>query len=211
MSMKRLQGAVRPEIKVLFFDIGNVLVRFDIRGLIAEFSTYLRRHPVRAMHFLTTADVVDSVERGRMSPRAFHKALCAELGFDGDFDRFRRVWCRHFSLEKGTAALLRRVARRRKVYLLSNTNQLHYEFLNRRYAFTWEVDGVVLSYQTKSRKPETAIYRKALRIAGTNARSAFFVDDLAVNVAAAAKIGMVAHLYRGTEDLRLRLKELGVL
>lgn len=60
------------------------------------------------------------------------------------------------------------------------------------------------------RKPDPAIYRLALDVTQTPAESAVFVDDRAINVEAAKRVGMQTIHYRGIEQLRACLAQLGV-
>ena len=61
------------------------------------------------------------------------------------------------------------------------------------------------------RKPEPAIYRRALDILGRTAERILFIDDRAENVAGAAAFGMKAILFEGADALRLELERLEVL
>ncbi len=61
------------------------------------------------------------------------------------------------------------------------------------------------------RKPDAAIYRRALEILGRPAERILFIDDRAENVAAAEAVGMKSSLFTGAEPLRRELNALGVL
>ena len=58
------------------------------------------------------------------------------------------------------------------------------------------------------RKPEPAIYRRALDILGTPAKRILFIDDRAENAAAAASAGMKAIRFTGADALRSELETL---
>ncbi len=61
------------------------------------------------------------------------------------------------------------------------------------------------------RKPEPAMYRRALDILGTPPERVLFIDDREENVAGAVAAGITAIRFTGEEALRVQLKELGVL
>jgi putative hydrolase of the HAD superfamily len=61
------------------------------------------------------------------------------------------------------------------------------------------------------RKPEPAIYQRALEILGRPAERILLIDDRADNVAAAVDAGMKAIQFVGAEALRRELESLGVL
>jgi putative hydrolase of the HAD superfamily len=61
------------------------------------------------------------------------------------------------------------------------------------------------------RKPEPAMYRRALDILGCAPRRVLFIDDREENVAGGKAAGMKAIRFQGGDALRMELEELGVL
>ncbi len=197
-------------IDALFFDIGNVLVRFDLPGLLKDFAWSPGSSAWKVARLVWSRKLVDAVERGGLDGPGLHAAIRAETGFAGDYDAFRRLWCGHFTLDAAASALFRRAARRRPAYLLSNTNPLHWEFIRKRYAFAREARGAVLSCSVGARKPEKAIYEAAVRAAGVPAERCLFIDDLEENVRGARAAGMRALRFKSAAQLRRELLVLGV-
>ncbi len=135
----------------------------------------------------------------------------SELAFKGNFKEFKDLWNGPFKLNAKTEELLRRIVARRPTYLLSNTNQLHYDYIRRNFDFPRVVRSAVLSYKLGLRKPESAIYAAALKRARVSAGGALLIDDLKDNVLAARKAGWRAIHYKGSRSLERELKKLGVL
>lgn len=201
-----------PEgVRAVFFDIGNVLIDYDVPRALKRFAWAIRSHPVRVARLLLSRRMVEDVERGKISGRVMFETFKSELEFKGSFKEFKTLWNGPFKLNTGTEGLLRRVADRCPTYLLSNTNQLHYDYIRKTFDFTRVVRSAVLSYRLGLRKPESAIYAAALRRARVSAREALFIDDLKDNVRAARKAGWRAIHYRGSRSLERELKKLGVL
>jgi putative hydrolase of the HAD superfamily len=61
------------------------------------------------------------------------------------------------------------------------------------------------------RKPDAAIYHRALDILGRPAERVLFIDDRAENAAAAAAVGINAIVFKGAESLKVELGNLRVL
>ena len=120
------------------------------------------------------------------------------------------LWCDHFTLDRGSYAILKRTAKNVPTYLLSNTNALHIDFIRERYEFPNLVRGAILSHELGLRKPDPAIYRAALKMSGTKPEETVFVDDLKPNVESAGKMGFQAIRFRNAEDLRRRFDDLGL-
>ncbi len=199
------------DIRAVFFDIGNVLLRFNAADIARKISWAVGRHPLRVARYLWSSRIGEAIERGEISGRQLHRIFRKELGYEGDYRQFKRLWCDHFRLERPTAALLRRLAKTHKVFLLSNTNRLHFDHIRKRYGFAGHAHGAVLSYRLKMRKPEPGIYRAALKAARVRAHQAVFIDDLTENVEAARRLGIHALRYEGAEKLQAQLASLGLL
>jgi HAD superfamily hydrolase (TIGR01509 family) len=70
------------------------------------------------------------------------------------------------------------------VYLLSNGNDLHFDFINRKYGLDRHFDGFFLSQKMHMAKPEPQIF-EAVQTAIGNPDSVVFIDDIPSNRQAA--------------------------
>jgi len=199
-----------PPVRAVFFDIGNVLLRFSSKKVLARVAYEVRCHPLKLARYLWASDIGERIERGEVDGDALYAIFQKELGYKGSFAQFRLLWCDHFSLDRGSYAVLKRAAKRVPTYLLSNTNALHIDFIKERYEFPSLVRGAILSHEVGLRKPDPAIYRKALELSGTAPAETVFVDDLKPNVDSAAKLGMIAIRFKNAESLRARFDALGL-
>lgn len=197
--------------RAVFFDIGQVLVRYDAKQAARAMAKLLGRHPVKVARYLWGSDVVDRIERGDLKPQEIYGLFQSELGFEGGFEAFKRLWSGFFRLNPEVARLAERLKARHRVYLLSNTNQLHWDFIRTRFAFARKIDGAVLSYELGERKPEPAIYLSALRMAQTQPEHCVFIDDRRENVQAAARMGFRAIHFKNARELRAELVKHGAL
>ena len=79
-------------------------------------------------------------------------------------------------------------------------------FHARERAFFARFRDIIVSGEVKLLKPDPAIYWLALDRFRLRPAEALFVDDRAINVAAAEAVGMKAHLFTTADDLRARLE-----
>ncbi len=79
------------------------------------------------------------------------------------------------------------------------------------YDFLERFRAIFVSGELRLVKPDPAIYRHALDAIRAPASDCLFVDDAPRNVAAAAALGIRAHLFTGAEPLRAELAALGLL
>jgi putative hydrolase of the HAD superfamily len=87
------------------------------------------------------------------------------------------------------------------------TNEYRFEHFGLRELFQVALSSCYLEL----RKPEPAIYRRALDILGRPAERILFIDDRAENVAGALNAGMKAIRFEGAEALRRELVRFGAL
>ena len=87
------------------------------------------------------------------------------------------------------------------------TNEFRFEHFGLRKFFKVSLSSCYLGL----RKPDAAIYRRALDILGGPAERILFIDDREANVAGAEAVGIKAIQFEGAAALRRKLEDLGVL
>jgi len=197
-------------IRAVFFDIGNVLLKFSNKRILRKFAWAVRRHPVKVARHIWKGGFVDRIERGDVTGPDLHELFIKEFGYKGDYAKFKSLWCDHFTLDRGSFAVLKSLSERMPTYLLSNTNALHIEHIKERYTFPSIVKGAILSHELRLRKPQREIYEAALKLSNTLPEETVFIDDLEENCEGARKVGLLAIRYRGASDLKKKLRGLGV-
>jgi FMN phosphatase YigB (HAD superfamily) len=106
-------------------------------------------------------------------------------------------------------ALVGAARRHLPVALLSNAHDCLREDL-RVLGLAGTFDAVICSAEVRLAKPDPAIYLHAAAALGVEPHRCFFTDDLKVNVAAAAGLGMRTHHFTGIAGLRRALSDVGV-
>ena len=107
------------------------------------------------------------------------------------------------------AELLSILKEQRPLYLLSNTNELHFNHLQEQFDISRHFQELILSYEVGSVKPCTPIYQEVLRRSGLPAHNCLFVDDLEQNILAAQTLGLATIHFSGVDNLKNRLAALG--
>ena len=98
--------------------------------------------------------------------------------------------------------------RRYTVYLLSNTNGIHWQWALRN-AFSYQghrvedfFDRIFLSYEMKLVKPDVEIFRRLIAETGLNPSETLFIDDAESNCRAAHSLGIRTYMPLPREDWR---------
>lgn len=182
-------------ITTVFFDLGNVLLDFDFGRAAKKLSALIHRPEPEITWTVATVVERTRYEFGQTSTKDFHEQMCRALGVSMPLGEFRELWSDIFVENDEMVALA--VSLRGKIprFILSNTNDLHIDFIRERFPFFAGFEGYVYSHEERVGKPDARIYEIALRRAGTDAAHSLFIDDRAENVIGARTVGMHAIHY----------------
>jgi 2-haloacid dehalogenase len=108
-------------------------------------------------------------------------------------------------LDDGVALLRQVIDAGLTCYALTNMEAETYPLRRRRYEFLSWFAGTVVSGFEGIAKPDPQIYELMLARFDLDPKVTLFVDDREVNVVAAARVGMQAHLYTAPEPVLARL------
>lgn len=97
------------------------------------------------------------------------------------------------------------------VGLLNNESRTLHEYRVRQFGLARHLDLQLSSCYVGLRKPDPAMYRRALDILGLKGSQVIFIDDRAGNTDAAAAEGIQAVQFVGEAPLRTSLRSLGIL
>jgi len=197
-------------IKAVIFDLGKVIVPFDFR------RGYDR---IAALTGIPAADVplrirptglVERFESGQIDPHDFVQQISAVLDLHCTYEEFCEIWSSIFL--PGTLVpeeLLRSIAARYRLILLSNTNAIHFEMIRAQYPLLRHFHALVLSHEAGATKPSPVMYQKAVEAAGCSPEECFFTDDIADYVEGARRFGIDAVQFQSAaqieEELRRRI------
>jgi glucose-1-phosphatase len=197
------------EIELFAFDMGHVLIDFEWPTVCEGFY---RRAGLEPDSFAPILKHLGSLgyETGKIGTVEFLKEVNKVLSTDIDEAEFTTLWNATFRENGEMADLLQRLKDSYSLYLLSNTNENHYSFIQREYDVARHFSELILSYEVGSAKPDLTIYKEVISRSGIAAGSCLFVDDLEANVRAAREVGLQAILFTTPQALKADLRELGV-
>ncbi|HEV7867107.1 MAG TPA: HAD family phosphatase [Chthoniobacteraceae bacterium] len=194
--------SISPPIRAVLFDIGNVLLKFDF-GLAMAKTAALSE--VR-----DSLDVLARIERvkiayedGQIDRAAFLRAAIDALRYRGSEAEFISAWEDIFEPNEPMIALVEQLHTHVPLYLLSNTSDVHRDYVFRQYPFFARFAGGVYSYEARASKPGRAIFEIACRDLRLEAASTFFIDDLLPNIDTARSLGFQVHHYHFDEHSKL--------
>jgi putative hydrolase of the HAD superfamily len=195
----------------LIFDLGGVVVRWDPAAIIAGvFQDENLRTRVREGVF-AHPDWLE-LDRGTLDREDAIRRAAQRLAMpEAEIRRLLVAVPPSLTPISETIDLLYRLkARGYPLYCLSNMHFASIEHLEREHRFFEVFKGIVISCRLNLCKPEPAIYQHALKANGLKASDTVFIDDVDVNIAAAAKVGIHTIQFRNTAQCERELRALGV-
>jgi putative hydrolase of the HAD superfamily len=198
-------------LTTLFLDLGNVL-------LTDSWSAALRQRAVEAFAF----DVTEVAKRSQL---AFEAYELGKLSLDDFLDivvfyrpqSFSRTKLKEFMLAQSQAypdmlVLIRELKARYglKIIVVNNDGREFIEDRIQRFGLAEFVDSFVVSCFVHYRKPDPDIYRLALDISYTRPEQALYIDDQALFVEAARRLGIRSICHTSYSSTRAALALLGL-
>lgn len=193
------------KFKNVIFDLGGVLIDLDesktIKGFGQDISAFYKN--TMKSDFVDTAH---KFERGEISSEQFRNSVCKIFKFEMEPEIFDKHWnSMILGMPTHRIRMLIELRETHKIYVLSNTNEIHYNYFSKQ--DYWEpslFDKVYFSHQMGMRKPEPEIFKHVLRENKLIPEETFYVDDNGDNIEAAYKLGIFATQVSGEIELLFR-------
>ena len=198
-------------IEVIYFDLGKVIVDFDYAVAVRELTKLTPLALPEITEVLTDVELIFTFETGRISTADFCRNVCARLQIDVSLEEFKQLWGNMFLPEPLLSeSFLRALKTNYRLILLSNTNEIHFEYVARKYPILANFEEHLLSYQVGCMKPEKKIYQLAIEKGGVSAERIFFTDDRRENIEAARLAGIRAVQFQSENQLRNEMTRFGI-
>ena len=201
--------------KVIVFDLGKVIFDYDlsiIANSLSEYSSEKNLFNNMEEFMLSNENLFANYEKGLISSVDFYKKI-VELLFlkDLSFEKFSDIWNNIFTPNQDVIDLIISLSHRYELALLSNTNELHFDYLYKRYPDVfYNFKKLHLSYLMNLRKPDSDIYEQVIKIHNIEPNNMFFTDDNRKNVYSAMFLGIRAYFFKNCSKLIQDLVSFGI-
>jgi HAD superfamily hydrolase (TIGR01509 family) len=198
-------------IEIVYLDLGKVLIDFDYT-VAAQRIIEISPLPLSEItKVLSEPQLIFESETGKLSAFEYYKIVCGALEMQISLDEFRCLWGSMFLPEPLVSEkFLQELKRRMRLILLSNTNEIHFEYLEKKFPILNQIEERILSYQVGCMKPDPQIFQLAIEKAGVAPEKIFFADDRIENVEGARSAGIQAVQFKSEKQLRQELNDQGI-
>ncbi len=196
-------------ITTIISDLGGVLLDFD-NGIYERKLAVATGQPVHIVQAVLNDDLLPELHLGNLTPEQFHQSVCTRLEKHLTMYDLAKIYAEIFTPKVDTVSLLRDLHPKHRLCLLSNTNQIHWEYCLSTYPFLQLFEHHILSHEVGSAKPEPAIYKRALKAMDAEPAECVYIDDVWVYADVATALGMQGMTFSGAALLEAELAKIGI-
>ena len=192
--------------EVIIFDLGGVILNLDYTLTTKAFQSLGLKNFDEIYAQANQTSLFDDLEIGKISAQFFINSLLPYLPQGVTANKVVHAWnAMILDFPQERLDLLVELRKTKKVFLLSNTNEIHIQAVNRSLANTTNqkiesfFDKVYLSHEIGLRKPNVEIFEFVCKDQNITPSTALFIDDTIRHVEGAKRIGLNAiHLENKT-------------
>ena len=184
------------EIKNLLFDLGGVIMDIKRANCVKAFEEMGMADANSLLGEYAQKGVFLELEEGSITPAEFRAEIRKHVSREVTDEEIDSAFCKFLlGIPPHRLQELESLRGRYGIYLLSNTNPIMMESDIKKYfrvcgkEMNDYFDGLSLSYEAKSIKPDAKIFEYTISHLGINPEETLFFDDSSVNLEAAAKFG----------------------
>jgi len=179
------------KIKNIIFDLGNVLIFFD-HGYFYDGLTNIEKglNANKVKKFIYEKKLDIKFNTGRISGKEFFRAIKKKFDIKTSYTDFTYLYSDVFWENKPMIKLLENLIdeKKYKIFLLSNTDASHFNFILKNFPSINLIKNKVLSYKATCMKPDKKIYKGMIERFKINPEESVFIDDVKSHLLSAAKM-----------------------
>jgi putative hydrolase of the HAD superfamily len=185
-------------INAIIFDLGGVILNIDYQLPVKAFKKLVIDDFSAHFNQAAQSRLLDDYETGQISSEEFIDEIRTLVKPEyGDREIIQAWNSILLDLPENRLFTLEKAAENHRIFLLSNTNDLHIQEFN---SYLLEehnlpslepfFEALYLSYEVGLRKPDPRIFEYVLQDAGLDPHSTLFIDDSLQHIRSAAELGI---------------------
>lgn len=194
-------------IKNLLIDFGGVLIDLDRHRCIENFKKLGFDNIEDLLNIYHQQGIFMQQEKGLITSAEFRSGVREMMGKEVTDRQIDAAWNSFLvGIPTYKLDLLLKLREKYVVYLLSNTNETHWEW-SCEHVFPYKgfqvkdyFEKIYLSFEMKMVKPDAEIFNAVLDDASIDPKETFFIDDSGANCEIAQSLGISTYTPKAGED-----------
>lgn len=195
------------EIKNIIFDLGVVILNLDRETCIRRFKELGIEDIERQIDVAHHQGIFTAFEKGEITPGRFYEEIRKMTSSELSDEEIRESWLTMITyIPEYKLDLLLKLRKHYNIFLLSNTNELHWDFCARTmlkykgYGAHDFFEKIWLSNEIHLLKPSGEIFEYVLKDGNLDPHETLFLDDAPANCRAAETLGIRTYTPVADED-----------
>ena len=210
MDKEKTMDRKTKTIKAILFDMGNVLIFFDAKRSSKAFSEAVGVPEDKIWKTFFISELERSYTKGEISSEEFYQKVVEHFPKKIDFATFAKLWNDIFTENHDMDELLRKLKKQYPLYLISNTNDLHFEYVIANFPIAKHFTKCFPSHEVGHRKPDQAMFEHVLREIKLKPEETVFIDDVTEFVDSANRLGIHGIQFTSRPALEAELRKMGI-
>ncbi len=188
---------MKENIKHIIFDLGGVVLNIDFTKTIKAFVDLGIADFDQVFSQYKQNRFFDSLDKGIISSANFYNEMYRFLPSEITKDRILSAWnAMLLDFPSDRIQLIKKLRNNYNLFLLSNTNSLHYTVYQEKLRIKEQLeledlfDKTYFSFKIGMRKPDKEIFEYVLKENNIEAKECLFIDDSKEHIETAEKLGI---------------------
>jgi glucose-1-phosphatase len=178
-------------MSIILLDIGNVIVSVDFlafcRGIVSDGRSEVQSIYRKYCH----GELKERFDRGMIAPQDYISMIGRDpMTKISHPAAIRELWQNIFTPMKGADMGVEVLGKDHRIWIMSDTDPLHFTFLLKRFPLLRQRERYFLSYEHGFLKNSREAFMHVLIESGCEASEFVLIDDKAENCSAAAEVGI---------------------
>ncbi|MFT2009977.1 HAD family phosphatase [Pontibacter sp. 13R65] len=189
---------ILQNIKNIIFDLGGVIINIDYGKSIRELEKFCQ--PGRTIEYSQKAQskLFDLFETGASSAEVFRQQLRETYALEATDEEIDTAWnAMLLDIPKERIDLLLELGKRYRIFLMSNTNEIHLKRFNEMVEHSFTIPSLdslfektYYSHLIGQRKPDAIVFEQILAENELQKEETLFIDDSIQHIESANKVGI---------------------
>ncbi len=195
-------------IKLFVFDLGNVILPFEHHQIAEKLHKASlvkdRCTPDDIFRFLFDHQkgFINDYETGRLSTKEFFERVKRKYKLELEPEEFREIWNHIFEEDLAVSQIIIYLKNKGyPIFLLSNTNEMHFSYIMEKYPIIHHFDEWILSFEVGAKKPHREIYDIIFDKKSLERHEVLYIDDIPEYIKAAAGYGIPGIVFKEASDI----------
>lgn len=186
---------------VLLVDIGNVLLDVDFYRFCSKTADLTGLSEDAVFNHFCTGPLKEEMDKGWRSPQSFLEAAAEACNVRLNYSELKEYWADIFTLKTECMSVLQQLRNRYELWIMSDTDPLHFTYFMNHYPLLRSFDYYVLSYVSGNLKSEA----EAFAVFDQDPGAYTLIDDKKINCATARQCGLNSIHFQSWEQVAAAL------